>query len=156
VFTEPEPVLQELALAVRLTPPTLTAEFRKIHQFVTFSIASVLQYAIADYMTEHPGWEDELPGFYAERRDRLVALLAGSRLRCTPARATYFQLVDYSAVSDLPDVEFARQLTIRHGVAAIPISVFSAKPVAAERIVRFCFAKHAATLAAAAEKLRLL
>jgi len=85
-----------------------------------------------------------------------ISLLAPTRLRFAPAAGTYFQLVDYSAVSDLSDVEFARFLTIERGVAAIPISVFSARPPPTERIVRFCFAKHEATLEAAAAKLRTL
>lgn len=134
-------------------PPALTAEFRKVHQFVTFAIASVLQYAIADYMTEHPEWEDELPAFYQGRRDRFAGLIAASRFAFVPARATYFQLVDYSAISDLPDTEFAQELLRRHGVVSIPVSPFSAAPPAGERLVRLCFAKSDATLVAAAEKL---
>ena len=99
----------------------------------------------------------ELPAFYQRKRDHFTGLLARTRLRFEPAHSTYFQLVDYSAVSDLPDTDFARLLTTRHGVAAIPISVFSADSAAKnERIVRFCFAKHEATLDAAAAKLRLL
>jgi methionine aminotransferase len=137
-----------------VAPPALTAEFRKIHQFVTFSIASPLQYAIADFMREHPEWEAELPAFYQQRRDRLGQLLQGSRFRWTPARATYFQLVDYSAIADEPDTAFAQRLLREHGVVSIPISPFSAAPPPDERLVRLCFAKGDATLAAAAERLR--
>jgi methionine aminotransferase len=137
-----------------VAPPALTAEFRKVHQFVTFSIASVLQYAIADFMSERPEWEVELPAFYAQRRDRLGALLQGSRLRWQPARATYFQLVDYSAIADEPDTAFAQRLLREHGVVSIPVSPFSAEPPAGERLVRLCFAKGDATLEAAAERLR--
>jgi methionine aminotransferase len=136
-----------------VAPAPLSAEFRKIHQFVTFAIASVLQYAIADFMTEHPEWEDELATFYQARRDRLASLLRGSRLRFTPARSTYFQLVDYSAVSDLRDTEFAQQLIRDHGVVTIPVSPFCAAPSPDERLIRLCFAKEEATLAAAAERL---
>ena len=139
-----------------VAPSALTQEFRKVHQFVQFVVATPLQAAIADFMREHPEHSRELPAFYQAKRDYFARLLGATRLRFEPAHSTYFQLVDYSAVSDLPDVEFARLLTTRHGVAAIPISVFSAEAVASERIVRFCFAKHDATLAAAAEKLRLL
>jgi len=139
-----------------VAPSALTQEFRKVHQFVQFVVATPLQAAIADFMREHPEHSRELPAFYQAKRDYFARLLGATRLRFEPAHSTYFQLVDYSAVSDLPDVEFARLLTTRHGVAAIPISVFSAEAVASERIVRFCFAKHEATLAAAAEKLRLL
>jgi methionine aminotransferase len=108
-------------------------------------------------MRECPEHTRELPSFYQRKRDHFAGLLAQTRFRFEPAHSTYFQLVDYSAVSDLPDTEFARLLTTRHGVAAIPISVFSADGVAKnERIVRFCFAKHEATLDAAAAKLRSL
>ena len=84
-----------------------------------------------------------------------AGLLAGTRFRCTRSAGTYFQLADYSALSDEPDVEFARRLTIEHGVAAIPVSVFSS-PAPVERLVRFCFAKDEATLDAAGERLRRL
>jgi methionine transaminase len=139
-----------------VAPPAMTAELRKVHQFVTFAIATPLQHAIADFMREHPEWEDELPAFYQAKRDRLVALLGASRLTLTPARSTYFQLVDYSAVSDLPDTEFALELIRGHGVATIPVSPFCSAPPPGERLVRLCFAKEDATLVAAAERLSRL
>jgi methionine aminotransferase len=139
-----------------VAPAALTAELRKVHQFVTFAIATPLQHAIADFMREHPEWEDELPAFYQAKRDRLASLLGASRLRYTPARSTYFQLVDYSALSDLPDTEFALDLIRRHGVATIPVSPFCTPPPPGERLVRLCFAKEDATLVAAAERLARL
>ncbi len=139
-----------------VAPAALTAELRKVHQFVTFAIATPLQHAIADFMGEHPEWEEELPAFYQAKRDRLASLLAASRLRFTPARSTYFQLVDYSAVSDLPDTEFALDLIRRHGVATIPVSPFCVAPPPGERLVRLCFAKEDATLVAAAQRLARL
>jgi methionine transaminase len=139
-----------------VAPASLTAELRKVHQFVTFAIATPLQHAIADFMREHPEWEDELPSFYQAKRDRLAGLLAASRLALEPARSTYFQLVDYSAISDLPDTEFALDLIRRHGVATIPVSPFCTTPPPAERLVRLCFAKEDATLVAAAERLARL
>jgi methionine transaminase len=139
-----------------VAPPALTAEVRKVHQFVTFATASVLQHAIADFMTAHPEWEDQLAAFYQQKRDRLVALLTGSRLRLEPAAATYFQLVDYTAISDRPDTEFALELVRSHGVVTIPVSPFSAPPPPGERLVRLCFAKQDATLQAAAERLARL
>lgn len=140
-----------------IAPSPLTQEFRKVHQFVQFVVATPLQAAIADFMRSCPEHARELPDFYQRKRDHFAGLLARTRLRFEPAHSTYFQLVDYSAVSDLPDTEFARLLTTRHGVAAIPISVFSADTAAKnERIVRFCFAKHEATLEAAAARLRVL
>jgi methionine aminotransferase len=136
-----------------VAPPALTTELRKVHQFVTFAIATPLQYAIADFMGECPQWEDELPAFYQAKRDHFVRRLAATRLRLVPARSTYFQLVDYSAVSDLPDTEFALDLIRRHGVAVIPVSPFCAAPPPEERLVRLCFAKEDATLDAAAGRL---
>lgn len=138
-----------------IAPAAMTGEFRKVHQFVQFAVATPLQAALADFLVECPRHALELPAFYQRRRDHFCALLAATRLAFTPAAATYFQLVDYSAVSDLPDVEFARWLTTAVGVAAIPISVFSAQPTG-ERIVRFCFAKHEATLEAAGRRLEML
>jgi methionine aminotransferase len=139
-----------------IAPPALTVEFRKVHQFVQFAVATPLQAGIADFLRECPGHAHELPAFYQAKRDHFAGLLGGTRFRFTPAASTYFQLVDYSAISELPDTEFARELTVRHGVAAIPVSVFSASPPRDERLVRFCFAKHEATLDAAAAKLRNL
>ncbi|MEY2921054.1 MAG: hypothetical protein RL261_2359 [Pseudomonadota bacterium] len=140
-----------------IAPARLTQEFQKVHQFVQFVVATPLQAAIADFMRECPQHTRELPGFYQRKRDYFAGLLARTRFKFEPAHSTYFQLVDYSQLSDLPDIEFARLLTTQHGVAAIPISVFSADSAAKnERIVRFCFAKHEATLDAAAAKLRLL
>jgi methionine transaminase len=139
-----------------VAPPALTAEFRKVHQFVQFAVATPLQAALADYLAEAPGHPSALPAFYQAKRDHFARLLDATRFRYRPAASTYFQLADYSAISDLPDVEFARWLTVEAGVAAIPISVFSADPPPGERIVRFCFAKHEATLDAAATRLRSL
>jgi methionine aminotransferase len=139
-----------------IAPPALTVEFRKVHQFVQFAVATPLQAGIADFLRECPGHAHELPAFYQAKRDHFARLLRDTRFRFAPAASTYFQLVDYSAISDLPDTDFARELTVRHGVAAIPVSVFSASPPPEARLVRFCFAKHEATLDAAAVKLRNL
>jgi methionine aminotransferase len=138
-----------------VAPPPLSAELRRVHQYVTFASTSPLQQALADYLAAHPEHHLELPAFYQERRDYFAALLAGTKFRSLPVAGTYFQLADYSAVSSLPDVEFARWLTIEHGVATIPVSVFYREPPAA-RLVRFCFAKENATLDAAAQRLRAL
>jgi methionine aminotransferase len=139
-----------------VAPSALTDEFRKVHQFVQFAVATPLQAALADFLRECPGHARELPAFYQAKRDHFARLLAGTRFRAVPAAGTYFQLADYGSISDRPDTEFVRELTLAHGVAAIPISVFSERPPAHERIVRFCFAKHEATLDAAAAKLRML
>ena len=133
--------------------PSLTAEFRKVHQFLTFAVSTPVQHAIADFMREMPGFADQLGPFYEARRDRFASLLEGSRFRLRPVHGTYFQLADYSAISGVPDVSFCEELTRRHGVAAIPLSPFCDEPPAA-RLVRFCFAKEDRTLEAAAAKLR--
>lgn len=137
-------------LAYCIAPPILTAEFRKVHQFVTFTSVSFVQYAIADFLLECPQHADELPDFYQAKRDTFNELLAPSRFTLKPSAGTYFQLADYSELSDLPDTDFANELTQRHGVAAIPLTPFYQTPPQT-RIVRFCFCKDDATLKAAAE-----
>jgi methionine aminotransferase len=138
-----------------VAPAALTAELRRVHQYVTFASTSPLQQALAEYLTTHPEHHLNLPAFYQERRDYFAESLAETRFRPLHAAGTYFQLADYSEVSSLPDVEFARWLTVEHGVATIPVSVFYREPPAM-RLVRFCFAKENATLDAAAERLRRL
>jgi len=135
-----------------IAPPALSAEFRKIHQYVTFSSFTPAQYAITDMLAMHPEHVSGLAAFYRQKRDLFVSELSSSRLRLLPSAATYFQLADYSAISELPDVEFCRWLTIEHKVAAIPLSVFYRQPPQA-RLIRFCFAKMPATLSRAAEVL---
>jgi methionine aminotransferase len=138
-----------------VAPPELSAELRRVHQYVTFASTAPLQQALAEYMTAHPEHHLTLPAFYQERRDYFANLLEGTKFRPRRAAGTYFQLADYGAISKLPDVEFARWLTAEHGVATIPISVFYREPPEM-RLVRFCFAKENATLDAAAERLRRL
>jgi methionine aminotransferase len=142
-------------LGYAVAPPALSAELRRVHQYVTFASTSPLQQALAEYLVAHPEHHLELPAFYQERRDYFARLLAATKLRPLPAAGTYFQLADYGAISELRDVEFARWLTIEHGVATIPISVFYRDPPDA-RLVRFCFAKENVTLDAAAQRLRRL
>ncbi|MGH8249359.1 MAG: methionine aminotransferase [Steroidobacteraceae bacterium] len=133
--------------------PPLTAEFRKVHQFLTFAVSTPMQHAIADFMREAPDYPAGLAPFYQARRDHFVRLLEGSRFRLLPTAGTYFQLADYSGISQLPDTDFCQLLTRQHGVAAIPLSPFCAQAPDA-RLVRFCFAKRDATLQRAAERLR--
>ncbi|MEQ8235102.1 MAG: aminotransferase class I/II-fold pyridoxal phosphate-dependent enzyme, partial [Gammaproteobacteria bacterium] len=138
-----------------VAPPALTTELRRVHQFVAFVANTPVQHALADYMTAEPAHVDRLPAFYQAKRDRFNAALAGSRFRLLPSAGTFFQLADYSAISDAPDTDFVRYLTREVGVAAIPMSVFYAAPPG-ERVVRFCFCKEDATLDAAAAKLAVL
>ena len=135
-----------------LAPAALMAEFRKVHQFNVFTVNTPCQLGIAEYMgnaSRHLG----LAAFYEQKRDFFRAQLLGSRFELLPSRGTYFQLARYRAISNQPDREFAQWMTREVGVAVIPVSVFY-QDGHDERVVRFCFAKQEATLAAAAEKLR--
>jgi methionine aminotransferase len=136
-----------------IAPPALSAALRKVHQFVTFSVSTPVQYALADYLESSPEFLTGLPRFYQARRDRFIELLAGSRFKLAPSPGTYFQLVDYSAISRAADVEYCRELVDHHGVAAIPVSPFCEVPPDCH-LLRFCFAKSDETLEAAAERLR--
>lgn len=133
----------------------LTEEFRKVHQFVTFTTSSFVQYGLADFMNECPQHAIELADFYQKKRDRFCELVADSRFTFTPSKGTYFQLLDYSAISDKPDTQFATELTREKGVAAIPLAPFYQQPPDT-RILRFCFCKDDSTLEQAAAILRLL
>ena len=137
-----------------VAPPALTAELRKVHQYVSFCGVTPLQYALADYMAASPEHVEELPGFYQAKRDLFCDLLKPSRFTFTPVAGTYFQLVDYAHIRpDLNDVDMAVWLTREHGVATIPVSVFYQTPPEGQRLVRLCFAKREETLREAAEKL---
>jgi len=137
-------------LAYCVAKAELMAEFRKVHQYVTFTSTSFIQYAIADFMAECPEHALELSDFYQDKRDRFCQLIKPSRFTFTPSNGTYFQLVDYSAISQKNDVDFANELTIDHGVAAIPLSPFYGEPVDT-KILRFCFCKDDTTLKNAAK-----
>ncbi len=139
-------------IGVCVAPARLSEEFRKIHQFVNFSTNAPLQYGIADFFREHPEHYRNLSGFYQHKRDLFVELLAESRFSLFPCKGTYFQLVDYSAISDERDVDLAKRLTHQIGVASVPVSVFCQQP-SASRVLRLCFAKQEDTLRAAAERL---
>ena len=137
-----------------IAPPMLSAELRKVHQYVNFCGVTPLQCALAHYMAEHPEHIDELPAFYQAKRDLFCGLLADSRFTFTCTAGTYFQLVDYSQIRpDLSDVDMALWLTHQHGVATIPISTFYQQPFPEQRLLRLCFAKREETLRQAAEKL---
>ncbi len=137
-------------LAYCVAPKELTEEFRKIHQFVTFTTSSFVQYAIADFMAECPAHTIELPSFYEQKRNTFCEMIKASRLKFTPSKGSYFQLVDYSEISDKSDVEFVNYLTQEKGVAAIPLTAFYEIPPATN-IVRFCFCKDDDTLQKAAD-----
>lgn len=135
-----------------VAPAAISAELRKVHQYLTFAVNTPAQLAIADMLRSEPEHYRQLPEFYRERRDLFIDALRTSRLEILPCEGTYFLLADYSAISDLDDVSFCRWLTTEIGVAAIPLSVFCADPFP-HKLIRLCFAKQPATLLAAAERL---
>ena len=136
-----------------VAPPALSAEFRKVHQYLTFSTFTPAQWAFADVLEHDPRHWLELPAFYQAKRDQFRALLAGTPFKLLPVAGAYFQVVDYSAISGLDDLSFCQWLTRDHGVAAIPVSAFYEAPPAM-KLIRFCFAKTDATLHAAAQRLQ--
>jgi methionine transaminase len=132
-------------------PASLMAEFRKVHQFNVFTVNTPMQHALASFMADashHLG----LPAFYQRKRDLFLDGLRRTRLRPLATRGSYFQCVDYSEVSDLPEAEFCRWLTAEIGVAAIPLSAFYQGGFE-QRIARFCFAKKDETLQLALARL---
>ena len=135
-----------------VAPPALTAEFRKIHQWTCYAVITPIQLAIADYMQHTPHHYAELPVFYEQKRDRFCELVRESRFDFRPAKGTFFQLLDYSAITDEDDVSYARRLTKEIGVASIPISVFCEQPPPGRKL-RFCFAKDDQILEEAAFRL---
>lgn len=138
-----------------LAPAKLTKEFRKVHQFTTFTVSTPMQYALADYLHSNPEFYEQLPAFYQRRRDHFCQLLGNTRFRYKPASSTFFQIVDYGDISQENDVALAKHWTREIGVASIPLTVFCEKPFTGTRL-RFCFAKDDATLTEAIEKLRVL
>jgi methionine aminotransferase len=136
-----------------IAPPALTAELRKVHQYNSFCSFAPAQFAFAEMIEAHPEHYDGLGAFYEAKRDHFAEQLSRTKLRALPVPGGYFQLVDYSAVSDLPDLEFCRWLTVEKGVAAIPLSPFYESPPAGQRLARLCFAKNEATLDAAISRL---
>ncbi|MHA8075198.1 methionine aminotransferase [Aquirufa sp. TARAVU-A1A] len=137
-----------------LAPEYLTSEFRKLHQWVTFSSATPLQYALADYL-KTPDHYLGLSDFYQKKRDIFASFFVGSRWKVLPSQGSFFQCLDYSAISDEADVDLAVRLTHELKVASIPVSVFYETP-SADRILRFCFAKNDDMLQEAAQRLAKL
>jgi len=135
-------------------PAALTAEFRKVHQFNVFTVNTPMQYGLAKYM-ENPSPYLELSAFYQRKRDLFRHGLKDTRFQLLPSEGTYFQCVDYSAISTLPEAEFSQWLTTEIGVAAIPVSAFYNIPQESS-IVRFCFAKKDETLHLALDRLAKL
>lgn len=130
-------------------PKTLMGEFMKVHQFNVFCIHHPTQKGIADYMQE-PKHYLELSKFFQRKRDLFLNLIKDSRFTFKPSKGTYFQVLEYSQITDEYDVDFAKRLTIEYGVASIPLSVFNANKLD-NKVLRFCFAKTDDTLKKAAD-----
>ena len=133
-------------------PAALTTEIQRVHQWITFAVNTPAQVAYADAVARDPVCAD-VTAFYQERRDKFLSLIEGSRFTPLACRGTFFQILDYSAITDEPDQAFAMRLTRDHGVAAIPISPFLHDGASPGPVLRFCFAKRDATLERAAERL---
>lgn len=130
-------------------PKVLMDEFRKVHQFNVFSVNHPTQKALAEYLKE-PNHYLELSAFFQEKRDLFLSLIKGSRFNFKPAKGTYFQVLDFSEITQENDVDFAKRLTIENGLASIPLSVFNDNNKD-DKVLRFCFAKTDDTLKKAAE-----
>ncbi len=133
-----------------VAPPALTTELRKVHQFVTFVAVTPVQLALADFMAAEPDFPARLADFYQAKRDFFCERLAGSRFGVTPSAGTYFQLLDYSQISDERDADLAVRFTREQAIASIPVSLFCKVPTAG-RHLRFCFAKREEVLQKGAE-----
>ncbi len=132
-------------------PENLMAEFRKVHQFLVFSVSTPFQHALADYLADPKNWEN-LGSYYQAKRDLFLEAISDSKFEPIKSSGTYFQLLDYSKISKAAEVKFAEELTKKFGVASIPISVFYHQPLN-QKLLRFCFAKEDDTLLKAAELL---
>jgi len=137
-----------------LGPEYLMKEFRKVHQFLVFSVNTPLQVALASYLKNEKHYLS-LPSFYQAKRDYFIRLIEGSKFKFTPCKGSYFQLLDYSDFSDEKDTDLAIRLTKEFGIASIPVSVFYSSDVDT-KMLRFCFAKDNETLQRAAEKIHAI
>jgi methionine aminotransferase len=134
-----------------LAPANLTQELRKVHQFMAFSTNTPIQYAMSEFMDDKSIYL-ELSGFYQEKRDYFRKLLKGSNFKLSHCQGSYFQLLNYSKITQEKDTDFAIRLTKVNKIASIPVSVFYSKKTD-NQLLRFCFAKQNETLEKAAEKL---
>ena len=135
-----------------VAPAALSAEMRKVHQFVSFVAVTPVQLAVADFLEAEPDYPATLSAFYQRKRDLFCAALGNSRFKLAPSSGTYFQLLDYSAICEAADTDLCEQWTRQHGIASIPISIFYEQPPQ-QHFLRFCFAKSDPVLTAAAERL---
>jgi methionine aminotransferase len=134
-----------------IAPANLMKEFRKVHQFNVFTSNTPIQYALSEYIGKCDDY-NTLPSFYQKKRDYFINLIKNSKFKFRPASGSYFQLLDYSAITDEKDTDFAVRVTKEFGVASIPTSVFYSNSLD-QKLLRFCFAKTDETLEKAAERL---
>jgi methionine aminotransferase len=130
-------------------PKDLMSEFQKVHQFNVFCVNHPIQIALAEYLQE-PSHYLELSEFFQKKRDLFLSLIKDSKFTFQPSKGTYFQVLDYSSITDEQDVDFVKRLTIEHGLASIPMSVFNEHGLD-QKVLRFCFAKTDETLKKAAD-----
>ncbi|MEM9324787.1 MAG: methionine aminotransferase [Bacteroidota bacterium] len=135
-----------------IAPPAFTEELRRVHQFVTFTVNTPIQFALGEFIRE-PSHYESLPGFFQQKRDFFLECIAGSRFRAIPSGGTYFQVLSYEGLSDLSDQEMAEMMTKEMGLASIPVSVFY-DDGSDHKLLRFCFAKDEETMSKAGEILR--
>lgn len=135
-----------------VAPPAISDEIRKVHQYLTFSVHTPSQYGIAEYLKNENNYLS-LPTFYQKKRDLFLASISGSRFKVIESKGTYFQLLDYSEITDEKDTDFAKRLVEEFKIAAIPISVFYTNQND-DKLLRFCFAKKEDTLIKAGEIIR--
>ncbi len=137
-------------------------EFRKLHQFIVFAVNTPIQYAYADILNDD-SFYSSLSNFYQQKRDFFAKNISKSKFKFKPAEGTYFQLLDYSDISDMDDLKFTEYLTKEIGIATIPLSPFynsnsqeNLNTAAGQKTIRICFAKNEDVLTKAAEKLNSL
>jgi methionine aminotransferase len=135
-----------------IAPEALTREIRKTHQFITFSVNTPVQLALAEYM-KTPAHYENLGSFYQQKRDYFLQGIKGSSFEPILCHGSYFQSLSYKNISSLPDRQMAEELTIKHKVASVPVSVFY-NDKTDNKLLRFCFAKSEQTLDQAMEILR--
>ncbi|MSP08782.1 MAG: aminotransferase class I/II-fold pyridoxal phosphate-dependent enzyme [Flavobacteriaceae bacterium] len=124
----------------------LSAEIRKVYQFLAFAANTPMQFAAAEFLLQNPSYENSVSEIMQAKRNYFAEGLSQSRFQLLPCEGAYFQIVDYSIISDLADIEFANLLTTEHKVAGIPVSAFYQNPNPNQRLLRFCFAKNNDTL----------
>lgn len=134
-----------------IAPELFTTELKKVHQYIVFCANNTIQYAVSRYLEQGDEWK-EISAFYKKKRDRFLAGIKNARFKPLPCDGTYFCLLDYSEISDKSDVDFAKEMTEKHGVAVIPVSVFYGDQTD-NKVIRICFAKEDSTIDKAAELL---